>query len=230
MSYSEAFGILINSLAYAAGPIIGLVSAWVLFVFQEDRKQSFAAETARQSLIEELKWVESMLSLTVIKCAIQSDLLPRGIKEFRWFLKEGMARNVLEEIPAGILKDIDKTLAWSDDKIAPLLKFFRQDSRALELPISIIHSVLAAPTSAKLSAEEIKKLLDVRWQAHMLSGHASDMNEFFRLTFTVSDEENHKTIQQNNANSLRAYGRRAAFLLDRVRAALNELDRSRATT
>jgi hypothetical protein len=56
------------------------------------------------------------------------------------------------------------------------------------------------------------------------------MNEFFRLTFTVSDEENHKNVQQNNVNSLRAYGRRAALLLDRVRAALNELDRSRTPT
>jgi hypothetical protein len=172
MSYSEAFGILINSLAYAAGPIIGLISAWVLFVFQEDRKQSFAAETARQSLIEELKWLESMLNLTVIKCAIQSDILPRGIKEFRWWLKEGLTRNVLDEIPAGISEEMDKILAASDEQIAPLLKFFRQDDRALELPISIVNSVLAAPTSAKLSAEEIKKLLDVRWQAHMLSGHA----------------------------------------------------------
>jgi hypothetical protein len=58
----------------------------------------------------------------------------------------------------------------------------------------------------------------------------NDMNEFFRLTFTVSDEENHKNVQQNNVNSLRAYGRRAALLLDRVRAALNELDRSRTPT
>jgi hypothetical protein len=147
MSNSEAFGILINSLAYAAGPIIAFVSVWVLFVFQEDRKQSFARQAVRQSLIGELRWLESQLSMTVIKCAIQSDIIPDGIQEYRWFFKEGIERNVLEEIPADILEWRKRGAEYSDEQITTMLRFFRHESRAIELPLAITNSVLAAPTS-----------------------------------------------------------------------------------
>ena len=56
----------------------------------------------RQSLIGELRWLESQLSMTVIKCAIQSDIIPDGIREYR--CKEGLERHVLEDIPADILE------------------------------------------------------------------------------------------------------------------------------
>jgi hypothetical protein len=225
MSYSEAFGILINSLAYWAGPIVAFVSAWLLFLLQEKRKQSFAASSARQSLVAELKWLESHLSMIVVKCAVQSDIVPDGVREFRWFLKEGFQRNTLMELPPGTLEDRDKTLGLPDEKIATLVGFFKHESQAAELPVTITTSILAAPTSAKLSAEEIKKLIDVRWQVSMLATEARNVNEFLRLTFTISDEVNHEIVKINHAGSLRMYGRRANYLLNYVRAALTELNK-----
>ena len=51
MSYDDAFGLLINAVAYAAGPILGFVSGWALFILQEDRKEMRAAKSAMQSLL-----------------------------------------------------------------------------------------------------------------------------------------------------------------------------------
>jgi hypothetical protein len=232
MWYKEALRTLINSLAYAAGPIItflsGTLSAWLLFVLQENRKQAFAAMSARQSLVSELRWLESQLSITVIKCAIQSDIIPDGVKEYRWFFKEGIERNVLDEIPAQILERRERLADYSDQQITTLLRFFRRENRAIELPLTITNSVLATPTSAKLSAEEIKKLVDVRWQSAMLASEGRSMNDLLSLTFTLSDEVNHQIVVQNHKSALHMYGRRANYVLKYVRAALNELEMPRA--
>lgn len=71
-SLQAALAFLVSSLATVVGPILGFVSAWVLFELQEYRKQSAAVKLARQSIIAELKWLESILSFTVLKCAVQS--------------------------------------------------------------------------------------------------------------------------------------------------------------
>ena len=153
-----------------------------------------------------------------------------GVQEYRWFLKEGLKRNTLEEIPPEMLESRDKVLTYQDEEIAKLLPFFRQEGHAVELPVTITNSILAAPTTAKLSDQEIKRLVDVRWQSTMLAYQARLMNELVRLTFTVIDETNNRIIKENHASTLRWYGRRACSLLDRVRAALSELETPPAET
>jgi hypothetical protein len=222
MSYGDVLNYLIMGLTIAAPTVLGFVAAWLLFQLQERHKQSFAADSARQSLIAELKWLESMLSIAVVKCAVQSDIIARGIQEYRWFLKEGLERISLEEIPSEIFENRDKL---KDDEITQLLPFFHQEGHAIELPVTITSSILATPTTAKLSAEEIKKLIDVRWQATMLAYQVRLMNEYLRLTFTVIDGTNHQIVKKNHAASLHMYGRRACSVLDRVRAALTELEK-----
>jgi hypothetical protein len=75
MTPGEALNFLFTILSNAAGIMFGFLSAWGLFVLQENRKQSFAVQSARQSLIAELKWLESNLSMTVLRCAVQSDIV-----------------------------------------------------------------------------------------------------------------------------------------------------------
>jgi hypothetical protein len=229
MTYVDALHYLTIGLATAGPTVLGFVSAWALFQLQERHKQSFAADSARQSLLAELKWLESQLSMTVIKCANQSPIFDRAIREFRWFYKEGIPSNTLQELSSEQLKLCEKAAASSDQEITDLLRlgFFRQESHAIEMPITITNSILATPTSAKLTAEEIKKLVAVRWQSTMLAAQARLMNENLRLTFTVLDETNHPIVKHNHAQSLGWYGMRAAYTLDYVRAALTELEKPR---
>lgn len=137
----------------------------------------------------------------------------------RWFLKEGVERNSLEALPAGILDNIDETLQRSDQDLEPLVRCFKHGNLASELPMPIVNSVLGAPMSAKLTADEVKSLIDVRWQSLLLDAETRMLNEFFRLTFSVS-VENHEVVIQNHIGSLRAYGRRASHMLSYVRLSL----------
>jgi hypothetical protein len=111
MSYCEAFTVLTNSLAPAVGPLLGsllgFLSGWGLFVLQENRKQAKAAVSTRESLTAELKWLESLLSITTIKCAVQSGMIDRGIEEYRWIMKHA-ERNTLQEISPEIVKGREK--------------------------------------------------------------------------------------------------------------------------
>jgi hypothetical protein len=227
MTVDEALAVLVSNLGHAVGPLVGFLSGWGLFEIQERRKQSLAVRSVRQSLVAELKWLESQASMAVIRCANQSNILSRGIQEFRWFLREGAGRNMLDEIPPELIASRDTVLSYPDEEITKLVKIFRHESQATELPATVINSVLGAPTSAELSAEEIKRLLQVKWQLAMLATEARNMTEFLRLTFSVTDEANHNIVKANHASSLRMYGKRAAHLLDYVRAALKELQTSR---
>jgi hypothetical protein len=125
-----------------------------------------------------------------------------------------------------MLADRKKAGPLSDEQIAAILKsgHFKQENQALELPLSVVNAVIGAPISAKLKPNEISSLIQVKWQAYMLANEARLVNEFIRLTFTVSDDDNHRTIVANHQAGIRMYGRRAAYLLDQVRAALKELE------
>lgn len=220
----EIFTLAWNNIATATPTLVGFVSAWILFELQEFRKQGFAGDAARQSLIEELKFLEVQLSLSVIKCANQSGIIDKGVKEFRWTFKEGFARSRTQGFTPEELSVLQIQAGHSDEQIATILRtgILRHEALAIELPISIITAVSTAPTSAKLSSIEIKRLLDVNWQMRMLTAEAHLMNEAFRLTFTVSDE-NQAIVRANHASSLKMYGRRAGYALDFVRAALSEI-------
>lgn len=223
MTVQEALAFLISNLANAVGPILGFLSALLLFEVQEWRKKRVAVELTRQSLISELNWLESVLSMTVVKCANQSGILNDGVKEFRWSLKESFDRHVLEEMPAEQRQSREKMLALSDEELVPYIKLFHQENAAVALPITVISSVLAAPISGNLSSAEITKLIDIQWQSTMLARQAENMNECLRLSFTVTEEPNHDIIKQNHLSALRWYGLRARYMLAYVRTAMNEI-------
>jgi hypothetical protein len=213
----------------AGQTIAGFVSAWAIFVLQAKRKEKAAAQAARESLIEELKWLEVQLAFAVIKCAYHSDIVDRGVKEFRWAFKEGFARVKLGDFKPEEIQIMQNEATHSDEQIAAIFNsgLIRHESQALELPTTVIDAVAGAPTSAKLSSIEIKRLLDVKWQVQMLNAEARNMTDSLRLTFTVTDEQNHQIVKLNHSASLRSYGRRAAHALDFARSALSELGQGR---
>jgi hypothetical protein len=147
-----------------------------------------------------------------------------GIQELRWIARAGLERDLPAELPSDYLAHQESIARSSDTEIRPMLNFFRQENQAIELPLTITNSILATPTSAKLSPEEIKKLVDVRWQLSMLTHEGHSLNELLHLTFTVSDETNFNIVKSNHAGTLRMYGRRANFLLKYVRTALKDLE------
>jgi hypothetical protein len=176
--------------------------------------------------LAELKWLESYLNIVTIKCAVQSDIIDRGVKEYRWFLKHGMERNTLQELSPQFFENRDNILASTDQELAKCLSLLpQQENRASEAPLSITNAVLSAPTSAKLSPAELKKLIDVRWQSTLLNSEARNTNEWLRLTFTVTGDTNHPRVKENHEGCLRMYGLRASCTLDYVRTALSELEK-----
>lgn len=207
----------------SAGPILGFISAFILFEVQQWGTRRRTAKFARQSLIAELKLLESLLSIIVLKCGVQSDIVPQAAREMRWLLDEGFERNLTDDLPAGVLGDKEKILKLSDRDLERFVQSFRHGNLAAELPIPVINSILAAPTSPTLSANEIKALIDVRWQSSLLHAETQVLNESMRLMFSVSDPENYKIARQNHLGSLRAYGRRASHMLTQVRLALKEI-------
>ena len=231
MSY-YVFTVLISSLAPAVGPLLGallgFLSGWGLFVLQENRKQTKAAEATRQSLIGELKWLESYLNVTIMKCAIRFNIIDRRVKEAaRWYMKHGLEFNALDQIPPSILEERDKLLAsGSDDELVTWLSSLpQQENRASEAPLTTTNAILSAPFSARLEPSQLRKLIDVKWQSTLLNAEARNANEWLRLTFTVTGETNYPRVKENHEGCLRTYGLRASYALDYVRAALSELDK-----
>ncbi len=91
-----------------------------------------------------------------------------------------------------------------------------------KLILPVIDSALAGHTSGFMSVE-IQALSSVRWQAFLLAEDADWMAEFLRLTFTVTDAENHDIVTNNFAMRTRGYARRVHVMVGCVRTALKLL-------
>lgn len=86
----------------------------------------------------------------------------------------------------------------------------------------VLESALAGHTSG-FNARQIQALGMVRWQAYLLEQDAESMKEFFRLTFTVTDESNHQIVVANHEQRTMGYALRARTVLRAVRAALQQI-------
>lgn len=88
--------------------------------------------------------------------------------------------------------------------------------------LPVLDSVLANPDSG-LSPEQWQWVGHVKWQAYLLEVVAADMREWLRLTFTVTDPQNHRIVEGNYLNARMWYAKRAKYMLDAVRDALRAL-------
>ena len=208
-----------------AGPFLGFLTGWGLFELTERRKVRLAEGALRAALIAELEHAEVLLASIVGRYAYLATSLAeiqQVASEIRWFLAVGRLRaqaiglSEVSEPPAGFDSLSDEQL------VAGFTHLTQSDRMGPKLILPVIDSALAGHTSGFTSVE-IQALSSVRWQAFLLAEDADWMAEFLRLTFTVTDAENHDIVTNNFAMRTRGYARRAHVMVGCVRTALKLL-------
>lgn len=212
------------------GPLLGFLSALVLFEITEWRKVRLAQRALREALVAELQHAEVVLSTVVGKyahLAQTSDEVRDTASAIRWFFSVGRKRAketgvTLVEVPEDTIAQL-QTL--EDAKVIQLFAQARPE-RVETVGVTVILPVVASALAGRTSgfkAGEIRALSTVRWQAHLLEQDAGWMAEFLRLTYTVTDQTNHAIVSQNHDRRTRSYAHRAGVLLRCVRVALRKL-------
>ena len=203
-----------------AGPFLGFLTGWGLFELTERRKVRLAEGALRAALIAELEHAEVLLASIVGRYAYLATSpaeIQQVASEIRWFLAVGRLRaqaiglSEVSEPPAGFASLSDEQL------VAGFTHLTQSDRMGPKLILPVIDSALAGHTSGFTSVE-IQALSSVRWQAFLLAEA-----EFLRLTFTVTDAENHDIVTNNFAMRTRGYARRVHVMVGCVRTALKLL-------
>lgn len=212
------------------GPIIGFAAGFAAFEYQERRRVRLAQRELRRALIGELQHIEVLLSTIVAKYAYLAES-PEDVKataaEIRWYRQVGIERAKAVGLSQGIPEPMQRTVeqfdALPDEAVVKLSAAVgRQETVGSKVILPIIEGVLAGRT-AGFTDHEIQALSAVRWQAFMLEQEAEWTREFFRMTYTVTDPQNHDRVVQNHENRLRQYARRARTVLAVVRRTLQIL-------
>ena len=210
--------------------ILSFFVAWALFELTERRKVKFAQRALRQALVEELRHAELLLSSIIRKyafVAVTAEEILITARELRWFIEEAPRRaesvGLMEDAVRMTEEDIARLLRFSDEQLVALYATARRPDRVgNKLILPIVDAALAGRT-AGFSATEIGLLGMVRWQLHLLEQHAGWMSEFFRLSYSVVDPDNHQRILENSDQMTRTYVKRAFTLVGCVRQTLRSL-------
>jgi hypothetical protein len=212
----------------ALGPVIGFVTAWVLFELTERRKVRLAQQALRKGLLAELRHAEVLLSTIVGKYSYTADT-PEDIasfaKEIRWFAKEGKQRAMQWGLASAPYSP-EGQVAFETASDAQIIQVFKEvgikETSGNTLVLPVVDAVLSGRTPG-FSEIEIQAVSVVRWQAHLLAEDAAWMKEFLRLSYTITDAKNHEIVSMNHSRRASSYGRRAITLLASVRSAIKAL-------
>jgi hypothetical protein len=188
--------------------IAGFESGYLLFVLQERHKEKIATKAARQSVFEELRSLELLLSIAVMKGAHNSSKIVSGMidNEVKWLATVGIERSSVQPFTPEQVKNIQQIASQPRDFIIAFLATQKIENQPLELPTGLTNSTITGPTAGKLSPNEVRCLLEVTWQIHILNTEARRMCELFRMSFTVTDEENNMIVNDNHAHTMSMYG------------------------
>lgn len=201
--------------------LVGFITAWLLFELTAWRKIRLAQRELRRALLAELEIAEVLVSVIIGKyarlCKSEEDVaFVAG--EIRWYKDVGRQRfeglGILSDLPPGP----PEIRSLSDNQ---LVSFFSSIKETIggKIIMPIVEHALAGQTLG-FRASQIRALSMVRWQTYLLEQEADSMKEMFQLTFTVTDEQNHKTVIANHVNRTESYAHRARTLLRAIRAAL----------
>ena len=201
--------------------LVGLISGWLLFELTERRRVRLAQRELRRALEAELENAEVLVSSIVGKyarlCQTEADV-SFVANEIRWF--QAVGRHRMQD--TGILSDLPPLSqaldSLSDNQLVQLFSSIKE-TIGTKIIMPVVENALAGHTSG-FNARQIQALGMVRWQAYLLEQEAESMKEFFRLTFTVTDQANHQIVVENHNQRTEAYARRARTLLGTIRAAL----------
>ncbi len=204
--------------------LVGFITAWLLFEVTERRRIRLAQRELRRAILAELENAEVVVSVFVAKyarlCKSEADeAFVAG--EIRWYVDVG--RHRFEDL--GIISDLPpippEFRSLSDHQ---LISFYSSTEETIgnTIIMPIVERALAGQTLG-FGAIQIQALSMVRWQTHLLEQDVESMKEMLRLTFTVTDEQNHKTVVENHHRCTESYALRARTLLRAIRAALQLL-------
>ena len=204
--------------------LVGFITAWLLFELTERRRIRLAQRELRRALLAELENAEVLVSSIVGKyarlCKSKEDVALVA-SEIRWHLDAGRQRFA----DLGIISDLrpipPEFRSLSDDQLIKLLSSIKE-TIGTTIIMPVVERALAGQTLG-FRAIQIQAISMVRWQTHLLEQDVESMKEMLRLTFTVTDEQNHKTVVENHHGRTESYARRAQTLLRAIRAALQLL-------
>lgn len=212
----------LDSLASNTVPIlVGFISAWFLFEVTERRRAQRSQRELRLALVAELENAEVVASTIVSKYARFSqskEEVAIVAREIRWFKKVGRQRMEAVGLMADLPAVPSEFESLSDAQLVALYSSIKE-TIGTKIIVPVLDRALAGQTSG-FRAIQIQALSMVRWQIYLLEQDAEFMHELFRLTFTVTDEDNHKTVVENHDQRSVAYARRAQTLLRAMRTAL----------
>lgn len=212
----------LNSLASETAPmLVGFISAWLLFEVTERRRARASQRELRGALVADLENAEALTSSIVFKyawiCQSKEDVAAVA-REIRWFLDAGRER--MQDV--GIVADrppiSSEFKSLSDDQLVAVFSSTKE-TVGTKIIIPVLERALAGQTLG-FHGNQIQVLSMVRWQMYLLEQDAESMKEMFRLTFTVTDESNHKIVLENHNQRSMAYAYRAQTLLRAIRTAL----------
>jgi hypothetical protein len=209
------------------GAVTGFLVGWGTSELTDLRRRRTTRRAIRRAIVAELYQVESLLSILVLKFSYGTPNVARAVVEMRWLVEVGAKRGKYAGVPEPDEEQrnlMQQFAGRSVDEIAAIIRALppMQENRAFELHLPVVTAVLAAPGSG-FNGDEIQALSAVAWQAYLLSEEARWMEEFVRLSYTVSDPGNHQVIAENHARCKVGYRQRAEMALDVVRVALRAL-------
>jgi len=184
----------------------------------------------QMALVTELQQAELVVSSNVCKSAAhlagELQIIPQVAQEFRWYLTVGRERGIAMglppvEPPRG--GGLDKIPALPDETLVGLYAAVaRAEVVGSKIITPIVDAVLAGRTPG-FSADQLRVLSSVRWQAFLLEQEAEWMKTFYGMTVTTQGD-NHDIAVVNLDNRAKAYARRSITLLRTIRNALAVLN------
>ena len=201
--------------------LVGFITAWLLFEVTERRRIGLAQREQRRALLAELENAEVLVSVIVGKyarlCKSEEDVASVA-SEIRWYQDVGRKRFA----DLGILSDLPpippEFRSLSDNQIISLFSSITE-TIGNKIIMPVVERALAGQTLG-FGATQIQALSMLRWQTYLLEQEAESMHEMLRLTFTVTDAQNHIIVVANHHKRTESYARRARTLLRAIRATL----------
>ncbi len=205
------------------GPIIGFIVGWGLFELTDFRRRWIHRRNLRRALIGELKSVEVVLSVTLITFSYGIADPSRAVAEMRWYHTEGRKRRTHLNLPEELSQ---KMVKQTDEELGAFLKAQKlpYGKRPVNTPFPILEGILSAQ-GVGLSEDDLQMLSDLQRQGHFLARQVQLIDEYARMTFTVTDDRNHKIVVENHENYVNVYRERVEYALDDLRMTLEKLTR-----
>lgn len=205
------------------GPILGFIVGWGLFELTDFRKRWIHRRNLRKALIGELKSVEVVLSATLITFSYGIADPSRAVAEMRWYHIEGRKRRRDLSFPEELSQ---KMVKQTDEELGAFLKAQKlpYGNRPVNTPFPVLEGILSAQ-GVGLSEDDLQMLSDLQRQGHFLTRQTQLIDEYARMTFTVTDPRNLKKVFEAHENYVNIYRDRVEYALDVLRLTLEKLTR-----